>query len=49
MTEPKTPLSEELEHLRRDAEAMERPQREIPLPKDEDDDDGVGPVTGVVP
>lgn len=49
MTEPKTPLDDELEDLREDAEALERPGRAIPLPKDEDEDDGVGPTTGVVP
>ena len=49
MTDPKTPLTEELEQLRRDTEALERPDREIPLPKADVDDDGVGPVTGAVP
>ena len=49
MTDPKTPLDEELEDLREDAEAMDRPEREIPLPKADDEDDGVGSVSGLVP
>jgi hypothetical protein len=49
MTDPKTSLDDELEDLREDADALERPGRAIPLPKDEDGDDGVGPTTGVVP
>ena len=49
MTDPKTPLAEEIEQLRREAEALKRPGRAIPLPKNEDEDDGVGPITGPVP
>lgn len=49
MTDPDTPLDEELEELREDAEALERPGRAIPPPKDDDEDDGVGPVSGIVP
>lgn len=49
MTDPKTPLDEELEDLREDAEAMKRPDRAIPLTKPDDEDDGVGPVSGIVP
>ena len=49
MTDPNTPLDEELEELEEDVEALERPGRAIPLPKDDDEDDGVGPVSGVVP
>ena len=32
-----------------DADAMERPDRAIPLAENEADDDGVGPITGLVP
>ncbi|WP_420479991.1 hypothetical protein [Brevundimonas sp. FT23028] len=49
MTDPKNRLEEDLERLRRDEAAMRRPDRAIPLPRDEDEDDGVGPVTGAVP
>lgn len=49
MTDPDIPLDDELEDLEADVEALERPGRAIPLPKDEDEDDGVGPTTGVVP
>ncbi|MFC7377727.1 hypothetical protein [Brevundimonas sp. GCM10030266] len=49
MTDPDTPLDDELEDLREDVEALERPGRAIPLPTSEDEDDGVGPTTGVVP
>lgn len=49
MTDPKTPLAEDIERLRQAEEALKRPDREIPLPRDDEDDDGVGPVTGVVP
>ena len=38
-------LEDEVEDL----EEMDRPDRAIPLPKGDDEDDGVGPVTGVVP
>lgn len=49
MTDPKPSLDDELEDLSEDADALERPGRAIPLPKDDDEDDGVGPTTGVVP
>lgn len=49
MTDPEPPLDEDLDELREDAGALERPGRAIPLPKDDDEDDGVGPVSGVVP
>lgn len=49
MTESKTPVTEELARLRREEEALEKPDRAIPLPKSEDEDDGVGPITGTVP
>jgi hypothetical protein len=50
MTDP-TPrpsdLDQKVEDLAQKADAMDRPDRAIPLP--DDDDEGVGPVTGVVP
>ncbi|HEY0927398.1 hypothetical protein [Brevundimonas sp.] len=49
MTDPRTPLAEDIERLRQEEEAMKRPDRAIPLPKADDEDDGVGPVTGAVP
>lgn len=49
MTDPKTPLDEELDELREEADAMQRPDRAIPLPKADEEDDDVGPVTGLVP
>jgi hypothetical protein len=49
MTDPRTPLAEDIERLRQEEEAMKRPDRAIPLPKSDDEDDGVGPVTGAVP
>lgn len=49
MINPDTTLDEELEELEADVEALERPGRAIPLPKDDDEDDGVGPTTGIVP
>lgn len=49
MTEPGTPLAQDIERLRREDEAMKRPDRAIPLPKADDEDDGVGPVSGAVP
>jgi hypothetical protein len=47
-----TPLdrSEELENLEEDAEALEeRARRDGVLPPEDQDEDGVGPQTGVVP
>lgn len=52
MTDPnprETELEKKLDDLAERIENMDRPDREIPLPGDEDDDDGVGPITGVVP
>ncbi|WP_420470564.1 hypothetical protein [Brevundimonas sp. FT23042] len=49
MTDPKDRLEEDLEKLRRDTAAMERPDRAIPVPRNDEEDDGVGPVTGAVP
>ena len=43
-------LDEQLERVEEDAEAMERPDRAIPLPDESgEEDEGVGPTTGVVP
>jgi len=39
----------QIEHLEDDAEAMDRPDRAIPLPEDDGDDEGVGEITGLVP
>ncbi|QTC92972.1 hypothetical protein [Brevundimonas goettingensis] len=41
-------IEREAQELEKDVEALERPDRVIPL-KDRDEGDGVGPVTGVVP
>ncbi|MGQ3041702.1 MAG: hypothetical protein ACT6TH_04775 [Brevundimonas sp.] len=49
MAERDERLEDEVEDLREDLEEMDRPDRAIPLPKGDDEDDGVGPVTGVVP
>lgn len=49
MAERDERLDEEVEDLIEDVEDMDRPDRAIPLPKSDDEDDGVGPVTGVVP
>lgn len=54
MTEPdnRTPdqVDEQVDHLEEDADAMDRPDRAISLPADgEDDDEGVGPITVLVP
>ncbi len=52
MTDP-TPreveLEKKLDDLAERIEDMDRPDREVPLPGDEDDDEGVGAVTGLVP
>jgi hypothetical protein len=54
--EPKTPdtppesLDQQVEHLKDDAEAMERSDRAIPLPdEDGEEDEGVGEITGIAP
>lgn len=53
MTEPDETspdeLDKDLDRLEHDAEAMERYDRAIPLPKDAEDDEGVGQITGLVP
>jgi hypothetical protein len=53
MTDPKAEtedgLEDPLDQLEEDADAMARSDRAIPVPGDEDDDEGVGPVTGLVP
>lgn len=41
-------IDEQADRLEEQADAMERSDRAIPLP-DESKDEGVGPVTGVVP
>lgn len=48
-TSPET-LDEQVEQVRDDAEAMERYDREIPLPGESgEEDEGVGEITGIVP
>ena len=43
-------LDDKVDQLEDDAEAMERYDRAIPLPDETGEaDDGVGPVTGLVP
>lgn len=43
-------LDDKVEQLEDDAGAMERYDRAIPLPDESgEDDEGVGPVTGLVP
>lgn len=42
------PSAHGADRLDKRLERMRRPDRAIPLPKDHDDD-GVGPVTGIVP
>ena len=52
MTDPdRTPEDREtrIERVEEDAEAMDRPDRAIPLPADDEDDEGVGEITGLVP
>ncbi|WP_396594388.1 hypothetical protein [Brevundimonas sp. R86498] len=54
MTDPDRTASDgvddRVEQLEDDADAMERPDRAIPLPDESGEgDDGTGPVTGVVP
>ena len=50
MTDP-TPREDKvdakIQELAEDVKKMDRPDRAIPLPNE--DDDGVGPVTGIVP
>ena len=52
MSDPKPAASEDLDQrldrIEDQAEDMERPDREIPL-SDDQDEEGVGPVTGLVP
>lgn len=58
MTDPKLPTpddasvtrDEQVDQVERDAEAMERYDRAIPLPdKEGEQDEGVGEITGLVP
>jgi hypothetical protein len=42
-------IEREADALEEDLEAADRPDRAIPLEDDEADDEGVGPVTGIVP
>jgi hypothetical protein len=44
-------IEEQVERLEEDADALDRSDRAIPLPDETggEDDEGVGPVTGVVP
>ena len=46
-------IRKERDRLAKDLEKMKRPDRAIPLPDDDrgddTDDDGAGPVTGIVP
>ncbi|MGV8929547.1 MAG: hypothetical protein ACOH1E_07335 [Brevundimonas sp.] len=53
MTEPDKPtpdsVDKQAERLKDDADAMKRPDRAIPLADDDEDDDGVGEITGLVP
>lgn len=47
---PSEPLDERLERVEEDAEAMERPDRAIPLPDQSGEgDEGVGEITGLMP
>ncbi|MBA4804839.1 MAG: hypothetical protein H2038_09340 [Brevundimonas sp.] len=47
---PSEPLDEQLERVEADAEAMERPDRAIPLPDESgEEDEGVGEITGLAP
>jgi hypothetical protein len=47
---PKEPdLEEGVDRLQERIDEMDRPDRSIPLPDDEDEGDGAGPVTAVVP
>ncbi|NJC41230.1 hypothetical protein GGQ87_001488 [Brevundimonas alba] len=41
-------LEEQAERVEEDADAMDRPDRAIPLPQD-GEDEGVGPITTLVP
>lgn len=49
--EPGSETEADLERLEEDREAMDRPDRAIPLPDERADpeNDGVGEVTGLVP
>ncbi|MFN3669090.1 MAG: hypothetical protein ACK4VY_07255 [Brevundimonas sp.] len=53
MTDPDRASPEDretqIERLEEKADAMDRPDRAIPLPADDEDDEGVGEVTGLVP
>lgn len=43
-------LDEQVEQVTDDAEAMERYDREIPMPNESgEEDEGVGEITGIVP
>ena len=49
-TSPSEDIAEQVERVEDDADAMERSDRAIPLPDESgEEDEGVGPVTGVVP
>ena len=48
--EPTKNLEEQVDRLEQDADAMDRSDRAIPIPQsDEQNEDGAGPVTGLVP
>ncbi len=53
MTDPDRTTSDDretqVERLEEDAEAMDRPDRAIPLPTDGENDEGVGEISGLVP
>jgi hypothetical protein len=42
-------LDAQVDQIEDEADAMDRPDRAIPLPSDDEDHEGVGPVTGLVP
>lgn len=42
-------LDAKVDDLETDVERLDRPDRAIPLPEDDEDDDGVGQVTGLIP
>lgn len=53
MTDPDRTMPDDretqVERLEEDLEAMDRPDRAIPLPEDGEEDEGVGEITGLVP
>ena len=44
-----TDIRRKADELEKALKCMERPDRAIPLADEEGDDDGVGPMTGIVP